>query len=50
MSAYCETVKECWDHDPEARLTALCVLERLRALRRRQWEEGRLIDEEARPC
>ncbi|KAM4736600.1 TGF-beta receptor type-2 isoform 2-T2 [Anableps anableps] len=25
----CTTIKECWDHDPEARLTAHCVAERL---------------------
>ncbi|XP_072268482.1 TGF-beta receptor type-2 isoform X2 [Pyxicephalus adspersus] len=24
----CETISECWDHDPEARLTAQCVAER----------------------
>ncbi|KAG9476125.1 hypothetical protein GDO78_002947 [Eleutherodactylus coqui] len=24
----CETITECWDHDPEARLTAQCVAER----------------------
>ncbi len=22
------TIEECWDHDPEARLTAQCVVER----------------------
>lgn len=25
----CATIKECWDHDPEARLTAHCVAERI---------------------
>ncbi|MEQ2183449.1 TGF-beta receptor type-2, partial [Goodea atripinnis] len=25
----CTTIRECWDHDPEARLTAHCVAERL---------------------
>uniref|UniRef100_UPI003AB0AFD0 TGF-beta receptor type-2-like isoform X3 n=1 Tax=Centroberyx gerrardi TaxID=166262 RepID=UPI003AB0AFD0 len=25
----CATIDECWDHDPEARLTAQCVAERL---------------------
>ncbi|XP_061547964.1 TGF-beta receptor type-2-like isoform X2 [Phycodurus eques] len=44
MSVYCATVTECWDHDPEARLTAHCVLERLHGLIRR--EEG----QEVRPC
>ncbi|XP_075443129.1 TGF-beta receptor type-2 isoform X1 [Ascaphus truei] len=24
----CETITECWDHDPEARLTSQCVAER----------------------
>ncbi|XP_023694816.1 TGF-beta receptor type-2 isoform X1 [Paramormyrops kingsleyae] len=24
----CSTITECWDHDPEARLTAQCVVER----------------------
>lgn len=28
----CETITECWDHDPEARLTAQCVDERFNEL------------------
>lgn len=28
----CATIKECWDHDPEARLTAHCVAERISTL------------------
>lgn len=24
----CGSIEECWDHDPEARLTAQCVAER----------------------
>uniref|UniRef100_A0A8C2ZM08 Serine/threonine-protein kinase receptor n=1 Tax=Cyclopterus lumpus TaxID=8103 RepID=A0A8C2ZM08_CYCLU len=28
MGVFCSTVTECWDHDPEARLTAHCVVER----------------------
>ena len=24
----CASIQECWDHDPEARLTAQCVAER----------------------
>lgn len=28
MSIVCATINECWDHDPEARLTAHCVAER----------------------
>ena len=25
----CASIEDCWDHDPEARLTAQCVAERL---------------------
>lgn len=32
MSVFCSTVTECWDHDPEARLTAHCVVERFNAM------------------
>ncbi|XP_026150422.1 TGF-beta receptor type-2 [Mastacembelus armatus] len=32
MSVFCSTITECWDHDPEARLTAHCVVERFNAL------------------
>ncbi|XP_068103229.1 TGF-beta receptor type-2-like isoform X2 [Hyperolius riggenbachi] len=28
MNFLCDTIEECWDHDPEARLTAHCVAER----------------------
>ncbi|XP_073780683.1 TGF-beta receptor type-2 isoform X1 [Danio rerio] len=28
VAAVCATINECWDHDPEARLTAQCVAER----------------------
>uniref|UniRef100_A0A3Q3JE97 Serine/threonine-protein kinase receptor n=1 Tax=Monopterus albus TaxID=43700 RepID=A0A3Q3JE97_MONAL len=28
MSVFCSTITECWDHDPEARLTTHCVVER----------------------
>ncbi|XP_040190825.1 TGF-beta receptor type-2-like [Rana temporaria] len=28
MEILCDTIAECWDHDPEARLTAHCVVER----------------------
>lgn len=24
----CSSIEDCWDHDPEARLTAQCVAER----------------------
>ncbi|KAG7270959.1 hypothetical protein CRUP_017063 [Coryphaenoides rupestris] len=29
IAAICGTIEECWDHDPEARLTAHCMAERL---------------------
>ncbi|KAM4632968.1 TGF-beta receptor type-2 isoform 2-T2 [Polymixia lowei] len=29
VAVMCATIEECWDHDPEARLTAHCVAERL---------------------
>uniref|UniRef100_A0A3B3H3Q4 Serine/threonine-protein kinase receptor n=1 Tax=Oryzias latipes TaxID=8090 RepID=A0A3B3H3Q4_ORYLA len=32
MSVFCSTITECWDHDPEARLTAHCVVERFNAM------------------
>ncbi|XP_068999591.1 TGF-beta receptor type-2-like [Embiotoca jacksoni] len=32
MAVICATIKECWDHDPEARLTAHCVAERISEL------------------
>ncbi|XP_071370770.1 TGF-beta receptor type-2 [Centroberyx affinis] len=41
MSVLCATITECWDHDPEARLTAHCVVERFSALQ--QEEEERTV-------
>ncbi|XP_028846080.1 TGF-beta receptor type-2 [Denticeps clupeoides] len=32
MELLCSTITECWDHDPEARLTAHCVVERFNTL------------------
>ena len=32
MDLLCATITECWDHDPEARLTAHCVVERFNTL------------------
>ncbi|XP_060937076.1 TGF-beta receptor type-2-like [Limanda limanda] len=29
VAVICATINECWDHDPEARLTAHCVAERI---------------------
>ncbi|XP_062862713.1 TGF-beta receptor type-2 [Trichomycterus rosablanca] len=34
------TITECWDHDPEARLTAHCVLERFNTLALEELESG----------
>ncbi|CAN2389080.1 SMAD-independent TGF-beta signaling pathways [Pristimantis euphronides] len=33
MDVLCDTITECWDHDPEARLTAHCVVERFILMR-----------------
>lgn len=46
LSVLCSTITECWDHDPEARLTAHCVVERLTAL---EDEDGDGGDGEAAP-
>uniref|UniRef100_A0A8C5GBG9 Serine/threonine-protein kinase receptor n=1 Tax=Gouania willdenowi TaxID=441366 RepID=A0A8C5GBG9_GOUWI len=40
MNVFCSTITECWDHDPEARLTAHCVVERFSALEEEEEEEG----------
>lgn len=45
MSVFCSTITECWDHDPEARLTAPCVVERFTDL---QEEEQQQLEEEPR--
>ncbi|KAL1505882.1 hypothetical protein ABEB36_005337 [Hypothenemus hampei] len=29
LNVLCDTMEECWDHDPEARLSASCVVERI---------------------
>lgn len=29
LSAMCDTMEECWDHDAEARLSSSCVMERV---------------------
>lgn len=28
----CASIEDCWDHDPEARLTAHCVAERFNGM------------------
>lgn len=44
LSIFCSTIVECWDHDPEARLTAQCVVERFQALQDDQQELGNQAD------
>ena len=34
MAALCDTIEECWDQDAEARLSASCVMERIRNFHR----------------
>ncbi|XP_047456052.1 LOW QUALITY PROTEIN: TGF-beta receptor type-2 [Mugil cephalus] len=46
MSIFCSTITECWDHDPEARLTAHCVVERFNALQRGEEQEEEEEEEE----
>ncbi|XP_004704103.2 TGF-beta receptor type-2, partial [Echinops telfairi] len=45
----CETLTECWDHDPEARLTAQCVAERFSELEQLDRLSGRSCSEEKIP-
>ncbi|NXQ19297.1 TGFR2 protein, partial [Peucedramus taeniatus] len=45
----CETLIECWDHDPEARLTAHCVAERFSELKHHDRLSGRSCSEEKIP-
>lgn len=45
----CETLVECWDHDPEARLTAQCVAERFNDLEYQDILSGRSSSEEKIP-
>ncbi|GCB63047.1 hypothetical protein scyTo_0013153 [Scyliorhinus torazame] len=42
----CEIIVECWDHDPEARLTAQCVVERFNDLEQMEKLSGRSCSEE----
>ncbi|XP_030061766.1 TGF-beta receptor type-2 [Microcaecilia unicolor] len=45
----CETITECWDHDPEARLTAQCVAERFDGMEHLDRLSGRSCSEEKIP-
>lgn len=40
MQVLSATITECWDHDPEARLTAHCVLERLNTIAQEELESN----------
>ncbi|XP_015212522.2 TGF-beta receptor type-2 isoform X1 [Lepisosteus oculatus] len=45
----CATINECWDHDPEARLTAQCVAERFTEMDHMDKLSGRSCSEEKIP-
>ncbi|XP_036394684.1 TGF-beta receptor type-2 isoform X2 [Megalops cyprinoides] len=45
----CATINECWDHDPEARLTAQCVAERFHEMDQMDKLSGRSCSEEKIP-
>ena len=32
FASFCQTIDECWDHDPDARLSSGCIHDRTRAL------------------
>ncbi|XP_075403226.1 TGF-beta receptor type-2 isoform X2 [Tenrec ecaudatus] len=49
IQTVCETLTECWDHDPEARLTAQCVAERFSELEQLDRLSGRSCSEEKIP-
>lgn len=40
MHFLCDTIVECWDHDPEARLTAHCVAERINMMAQMNCDDG----------
>ncbi|XP_039179742.1 TGF-beta receptor type-2-like [Crotalus tigris] len=50
MHFLCDTITECWDHDPEARLTAHCVAERFNLMEQTDCDDilnNNSIDNEA---
>lgn len=49
IQVVCETLTECWDHDPEARLTAQCVAERFSELEHPERLSGRSCSQEKIP-
>lgn len=40
MSDLCETMEQCWDHEAEARLSASCVVERIKWARSKVPDSG----------
>uniref|UniRef100_A0A4W5NX88 Serine/threonine-protein kinase receptor n=1 Tax=Hucho hucho TaxID=62062 RepID=A0A4W5NX88_9TELE len=49
IQVVCGTIDECWDHDPEARLTAQCVAERFNDMEHPDKLSGRSNSEEKIP-
>ncbi|XP_043922596.1 TGF-beta receptor type-2 isoform X2 [Protopterus annectens] len=49
MQKVCEIISECWDHDPEARLTAQCVVERFLDMEQQDKISERSCSEEKIP-
>ncbi|KAG5842374.1 hypothetical protein ANANG_G00176980 [Anguilla anguilla] len=45
----CDTITDCWDHDPEARLTAQCVAERFSDMEHLDKLSGRSCSQEKIP-
>ncbi|KAJ8268274.1 hypothetical protein COCON_G00134460 [Conger conger] len=45
----CSTIEDCWDHDPEARLTAQCVAERFNDIEHLDKLSGRSCSQEKIP-
>ena len=46
LSVFCSTIMECWDQDPEARLTAHCVVEGFNALQGEDQDEDQDPDQD----
>ncbi|XP_041104220.1 TGF-beta receptor type-2-like isoform X1 [Polyodon spathula] len=49
LQLVCAIIDECWDHDPEARLTAQCVAERFNDMEQMDKLSGRSSSEEKIP-
>ncbi|TRZ03726.1 hypothetical protein DNTS_009731 [Danionella cerebrum] len=50
MDLLCATITECWDHDPEARLTAHCVVERFNTIAQEELENSICIHAASIQC